>query len=445
MGHEIIERIFRSYDIRGIYPHEINKEAAFIIGQAFVRFIDGKKICLGYDARTSSPELSQAFAEGAKSQGAEVVDLGLLPSEVVYFAVGKYSYDGGAVITASHNPKEYNGIRLVDENVEMIPGKKIYEFIQHNKIPEFDKNRGGIGKKDVVKDYIRHVLSFVDIKKLRPLKIVIDAGNGVAGVILPRLLEKLPFIYTALFFKPDGAFPNHPSNPLLPESQEALRKKVLEEKADLGIIFDGDGDRVLLMTEAGEFLKGDISLALMAKYLLQKEPGAAISYTVICSRIVSEKIKGWGGQPVKTPVGFVNVSGGIRKHNGVMGGETSAHYCFRDNFYADSGMIALMLLLGILSESDMKLSELVKEFQKYIRKEVYFESDKVAETIAVLKKRYKNCKQDEMDGLTVDHHEWWFNARASNTEPLLRLTVEAENEKLLDSKIIELTKIIKNL
>lgn len=296
-----------------------------------------------------------------------------------------------------------------------------------------------------MEDYIEHVLGFVNVKRLKPLKLVIDAGNGVAGVILPRLLEKLPFNYTPLFFEPDGAFPNHPSNPLLAESQEKLKQTVLKEGADLGIIFDGDGDRVLLITEQGEFIKGDISLALMAKYMLDKEPGAGISYTVICSRIVPEKIKKWGGQPIRTPVGFVNVSGGIRKNNGIMGGETSAHYCFRDNYFADSGMIALMLLLGIISDSEAKVSEIMKDFQKYTRQEVYFESDKVSEMLTELKKRYSDGQQDEMDGLSVEYPDWWFNARPSNTEPLLRLTAEAENEKLLDEKINELTKIIEKL
>ncbi|MBU0707411.1 phosphomannomutase/phosphoglucomutase [Patescibacteria group bacterium] len=436
--------IFRSYDIRGVYPEEIDENNAELIGQAFACYIKAKRIVVGRDMRQSSPAIHKAFCNGLLGQGVDVVDLGLVPSEVVYFAVGKYKYDGGAMITASHNPKEYNGIRMVNNQVGMIPGRELYKYIVNqrdfNNVPE----PGKVETKNLLEEYIQHVLSFINTEEIKPLKAVIDAGNGMASTVIPELFKNLPGSYVPLFFELDGAFPNRPSNPILPESQAKLCQKVIEEKADLGVIFDGDGDRVLLITEQGEFVKGDISLALLAKYFLAQEPGAGISYTVICSRIVPETIKKLGGKPIRTPVGFINVSGGIRKHNGIMGGETSAHYCFRDNYYADSGLIALVVLLAIISRSGKKLSEVVDDLNIYQREEKYFETDKIEEALSTVKKEYSDGQQDSVDGLTVQYQDWWFNLRPSNTEPLLRLTIESGDEKLLNSKINDLTKLIEN-
>lgn len=438
---KINNSIFKSYDIRGIYPQEINEEVAFLIGQALVKYLKAKKVVVGRDARQSSPQLHKALIKGIISQGIRVIDLGLVPSELIYFAVGRKGYDGGAMVTASHNHKKYNGIRIVNKRVEMQPGKKLLSFIKHQ--ANFPiKAGGGVESKNLLGEYIQHVLSFIDKTRIKPLKVVIDAGNGVAGLAITELFKHLPCQLIPLFFEPDGRFPNRPSNPLLPEAQKAVQKKVLAEKVDVGFIFDGDADRVFLVTEQGNFVSGDIALLLKAKYFLKKEPGAAIAYNLICSRIVPEKIRQWGGRPLRTPVGFVNVSEALRKNHGVMGGENSAHYCFRDNYYADSGLIVMMTLLEIISTSNQKISALVKTLNPYFKQERYFEIQHPDPILARFKDHYATGQQDELDGLTVQYPDWWFNARSSNTEPLLRLTAEAINEKLLYKKLEELTVLI---
>jgi len=438
---QINPKIFKSYDIRGVYPKDLNEKTAYLVGQALVGYLKAKKVVVGRDSRQSSPQLHQALIKGIISQGIKVIDLGLVPSELIYFAVGRKGYDGGAMVTASHNPKEYNGIRIVNKGVEMQPGKKLLSFIEHQSNFPI-KAGGGVESKNLLGEYIRHVLSFIDITRIKPLKVVIDAGNGMAGLVVPELFKHLPCQLIPLFFEPDGRFPNRPSNPLLAEAQPAAEKKVLAEKADVGFIFDGDADRVFLVTEQGNFVRGDITLLLMAQYFLEKEPGAAIAYNLICSRIVPEKIRYWGGRPLRTPVGFVNVSKTLRKNYGVVGGENSAHYCFRDNFHADSGLIVLATLLDIISLSNQKISEMIETLNPYFKQERYFEIQNAEPILALFKDHYATGQQDELDGLTVQYPDWWFNARSSNTEPLLRLTAEAINEKLLYKKLEELTVLI---
>ncbi|MDD5342525.1 MAG: phosphomannomutase/phosphoglucomutase [Patescibacteria group bacterium] len=434
------KKIFRSYDIRGIYPTDIKQEVAFVIGQAFAQLIQAKKVVVGRDARLSSPELHQALIEGLINQGVEVHDLGLVPSELIYFAVGKYGYDGGAMITASHNSKEYNGIRFVNNKVEMLPGKVVYEFIASKKAFSPAETPGRVESKNYLTGYIQHVLSFIDINQVKPLKIVIDAGNGVASTVIPELAKRLPIKIYPLFFELDGNFPSHSPNPVLPEARLACSQSVLEKKADFGILFDGDADRAMLMTEKGEWIRGDIGLLLLAKQLLKKNPGKGISYNVVCSRAIPEKIIEWGGRPLRTPVGFVNVSGALRKYDGVLGGETSAHYCFRDNYYADSGMIAFVIIVQMLSEENQTMSQLVADLNPYHRIEEYFTIDDQQPIIQALNQDYADGKKDTLDGLTVEYDDWWFNVRPSNTEPLLRLTVEAKSETLLRDKLHQLKK-----
>ncbi len=436
----MIESIFKAYDIRGIYPAEINDETARLIGRAIGRQAGVNKVVTGYDARLSSPELHEALVEGLLSEGVNVAEAGLVPSELVYFSVGKFSYDAGLVVTASHNPKEYNGLRMVNSEVKMQTGRMILEYIKQNS-PRDSKNIGRRQTVDYIGAYVDHVLTFIDPNSIKPLKIVIDAGNGAMGVVMTELLKILPIEAIPLNFGPDGRFPNRPPNPLLPEAQAGIIERVRTEKADLGAIFDGDGDRVLFVTEQGEFIRGDIGLLLLAQVMLKQYPGKGVSYNVVCSRSVPEKIAAWGGRAIRTRVGFVNVSGGLRQHDGIVGGEAAGHYCFRDNYYADSGLIAFVTVLQMLSDANQPMSQLVRDLNPYARTEIYYKIDQPAPIIDALKRKFADGRQDELDGLTIEYKDWWFNIRPSNTEPLVRLTVEAANEKLLQVRQAELTKI----
>jgi len=439
--------IFKSYDIRGIYPQDLNEETVFRIGQAFVQYTKAKNIIVGRDMRLSSPVLFQALVDGITSQGADVYDIGQVPTEVVYFSVGYYSYGPGIMITASHNPKEYNGFKLVkkeSDRVEIVSGKSLYKIIEQ----DFPKNnkKGKVKNLDIWQDYNNHIFSFVEIDKIKPFKVVIDAGNGMAGKVIPLIRGKLPIEIIPLNFKLDGNFPAHPSNPLEPGSADQISKEVKNRKADFGFIFDGDADRIFLIDEIGNFIRADVTLLILAKYFLEKNPGKAIAYNVICSKVVPKFIKKWGGNPIRTSVGFINVQKAIIENNGIMGGELSAHYCFRDNYYLDSGFIAFLVLLEKISDLNKKLSEITKELAPYAKgAEINFEVEDKERIINMIKEKYSDGKQDYLDGLTVEYSDWWFNVRPSNTEPLFRLTVEADNQKLLKEKQKELSSLIKKL
>lgn len=441
----MLNSIFKSYDIRGIYPKEINKETARKIGEAFAAMTGGKKIVVGRDMRLGSPEISAGFMEGLVKMGVAVHDLGLVPIDAVYFAVGKYSYDGGAMITASHNPKSYDGIKLVKKGMEWVRGKDVLEFLENmENMPQGNPRPGGsVTPVNIADAHVSHVLSFTETSKIKSLKIVVDAGNGMAGKMIPPLLQKIPRInYLPLFFELDGNFPNHESNPLESSNRAALVKKVLEEKADLGIIFDGDSDRVFFIDEIGNFVRGDTTLILIAKEILKKYPGTNIAYSLNCSRAVPEKIKEMNGNPIRAAVGYVNVTTAARQAGGAMGGELTGHYSYKDNYYADSGYVSFLLVLQALSESGKKMSELVSELNPYFpSEEINFKMDreKILGLLQNLKEKYKDGKQNELDGLTVEYDSWWFLVRASNTEPLIRLNIEADSKELLEEKTKELT------
>lgn len=436
--------IFKSYDIRGVYPQDFNEEAAFNIGKSFVEYCNAKRLVMGYDARLSSLELFKAFAAGAKVAGAEICDIGQVPTECVYFAVGAYDFDAGVMVTASHNPKEYNGLKMIkkkDNNLQIIPGKDLLSVTKSE--PLKSDYHLEIEKKDIWKDYVNHILSFIDLSEIIPMKIVIDALNGVAGRAILEVQDKLPVEILPLNFEPNGNFPNHAPNPLVEGSADQIKNEIKKQKADLGFIFDGDADRIYLITEQGDFVKADITLTLLAKYFLQKNPGAGIAFHVTCSKSVSAFVKKWGGKPIRTKVGFINIQQGLMNNDGVMGGELSGHYCFKDNFYCDSGMIALLTLLQIISQDSRKVSEIMKELSIYAKEpEINFEVSDKDGIMKKIKEKYSDGKQDYLDGITVEYDNWWFNVRPSNTEPLLRLTIEANTEELRAQKQEELAKII---
>ena len=441
----INEKIFKSYDIRGIYPEQLNEEAAYVIGRAFARKVlatGEKQAVVGSDMRLSGPALKKELVRGILDEGLDVIDIGLVPIDCVYAAVGIFGYSAGIMITASHNPKEYNGFKMVLKGMAVVRGVDLKDEVL-NLPQELAANTGSVTEKDLMPDYIKHVLSFVDLKKIKPFKVVVDAGNGLAGKFVPMLQPYLPIEIIPLNFELDGNFPAHPSNPLMPESQVQIKEAILKEQADFGVIFDGDTDRLFFVDEQGEFIRADYTLLILAKEFLRREPGKGIVYNVICSRIVPQKIKEWSGVPWRSMVGYVNVSQMMREHNGIMGGELSAHYSFRDNAYSDSGAIAWLILMQLISEDNRPLSQIVSEFQIYAKSpEINLEIENREEVIEAVKQNYVDGQQDELDGLTVSYRNWWFNVRSSNTEPVLRVTIEADTTDLLRQKEVELTNFI---
>lgn len=438
--------IFKSYDVRGIYPEELNEESAFNIGRAFVEYTGCKNIVVGHDARLSCEALFLNLTNGIKASGSNVVDIGQVPTECVYFAVGAKEYDGGVMITASHNPKEYNGFKMIKktgEGIDMIRGIDLLPIVEQEKF----NNPDGIGKlekKDIIEDFTKYVLNFAGSEVIKDFKVVVDASNGVAGLVIPQIAEKIPANISILNFEPDGNFLAHGPNPLIDNATDQIAKEVIKEKADFGMIFDGDADRIFLIDEEGKMVNGDATLLLLAKYFLEKNPGMAVAYNLICSKATSVFIKKYGGVPIKTKVGFVNVKEGLTKNNGILGGEMSGHYCFKDNYYMDSGMIAFIKLLIILSKDQRKLSEIIKELTPYSKGDANFTVKDKAKILEDIKNKYSDGKQDFMDGITVEYNDWWFNVRPSNNEPLIRLTIEADTKEILDQKQKELTDFIEN-
>jgi phosphomannomutase len=448
---KINPNIFKSYDIRGIYPDEINEDAIYKIGMSFVKYTGVKNVVVSRDARLSSNSLSEALIRGIKHSSAAVYDIGQTPTECLYFAVGNYEFDSGIMITASHNPKEYNGLKMlvrrsigeggIKKEIDIVRGKELLSVI----VSDFSVSDEPVEAKtkDIWKDYINHIFSFVDLSEINPIKIVIDASSGVAGKVISKIQDNLPIEVLSLNFEPDGNFPNHGPNPLEDGSVDKIKETIIKEKADFGFIFDGDADRVFLLDENGELVRADATLLLLAKYFLEKNPGMAVVYNAICSKAVPEFVKKWQGNPIRTQVGFVNVREGLLKNNGIVGGELSGHYCFKDNYYMDSGIIAFLVLLQIISKDQRKVSEIIKELSPYVKSpETNFKVKDKDVILEKVKQKYSDGKQDFLDGITVEYDNWWFNVRASNTEPLLRLTVEADTEELLGQKQKELSEFI---
>lgn len=441
----IEEKIFKSYDIRGVYPTELNEEAAYKVGRAFARRAEAKDIVVGTDMRISGPALKKEIIRGITDEGKNVIDIGLVSIDAVYISVGVFGYEAGIMITASHNPKEYNGFKMVLKDMKWIRGEELKEDV-FGLPEEISETKGEVKEEDIMPRFIDHVLSFVDVLKIKPFKIVVDAGNGMAGKIVPLLEKHLPVEVIPLNFELDGNFPAHPSNPLMPESQVQIKEAVVKEGADFGVIFDGDTDRLFFVDEKGEFIRADYTLLVLAKEFLNREPGKGIVYNMICSKVVPEKIKEWGGKPLKSKVGYVNISKTMRENDGIMGGELSAHYSFRDNAFADSGFISWLTLMQLISEDGRKLSEIVSEYMVYQKSpEINLEVEDRQGVIEAVKENYTDGNVDELDGLTVSYPNWWFNVRASNTEPLLRVTIEADSLDLLRQKEVEITNFINQI
>jgi phosphomannomutase len=435
-------RIFKAYDVRGVYPNEFDDDGAYRIGAAFAAWVHADRVVLGRDCRLSSPALSDAFCAGVTRSGASIVDLGLATTDMVYFASGRLALPG-AMFTASHNPPQYNGLKLCRPGAAPVGEesglREIRAMAENGAAPSPTGSPvGTIEHRDLKPEYIEHLLSFVDVARLAPLTVVADAANGMAGLVVPEIFERLPGKLVPLYMELDGTFPNHPADPIVPENQADLRRAVTEHHADLGLAFDGDADRVFLVDERAEGVSGSLVTALVARGMLARHPGATILYNLICSHVVPEVVRELGGTPVRTRVGHSFVKQVMAETGAVFGGEHSGHYYFREHYNADSGLVATMVVLDQLSKAGLPLSELLEPLRRYADSgEINSEVDDPKATIERLATAYASGRQDRMDGLTVEFDDWWFNVRPSNTEPLLRLNVEANDQALLEEKTAE--------
>lgn len=443
---DIPDSIFKAYDVRGVYGKTLDDEIAYLFGRGIVRYLKCRNAVVGRDMRVSSPQLSESVIRGISDEGCDVSDIGLISTDGLYFAVGKFGHDCGVMVTASHNPSEYNGFKVCRSEAVPLSGDEGINQIRDimKRGIEGAVSRGRVIKRDCMQPYRDHVLSFVDRKKIKPLKIVVDAGNGMAGMTLPPVFRSLPCTIIPLYFDLDGSFPNHPASPIEPENIADLRAKVIETGADLGAAFDGDADRMFLVDEMARALGGDTVTAMVAKSLLKKEPGATILYNLICSKTVPETIERLGGKAVRTRVGHALIKPLMKKHNAVFGGEHSGHFYFRNNWFADSGLIALLVCLELLSEENRSLSQLVAGIDPYFRSgEINSRVEDVGAKLQVIRNAFSGARIDTLDGVTVDFGDWWFNIRPSNTEPLLRLNVEAKTKALLDLKLPEVLTLVR--
>lgn len=441
--------IFKAYDVRGKVGTELTPEVCERIGKAFADWLPEEGIvAVGRDMRPDSAELASSLINGLRAQGRDVWDIGEVTSDMIYFAVGRYNHAGGVMVTASHNPGEYNGIKLCREEAKPVGQESglfdVRDIAEGNSFKSAAAE-GSIAHKDIVEDWVEHVLSFIDTKNLKPLHIAVDAGNGMAGKIFPELEPYVPFEVEELYFELDGTFPNHIANPLEPKNLSDVQTAIKKYGCDAGIAFDGDGDRAVLLDELGEPLSGTVLTAILADYFLKKYPGATVLHNAICGRAAVEAIKQTGGKPVRTRVGHSFIKADMRTHSAVFAGEHSGHYYFKDNFMADSGLIAAVIGLYVLGTSGKKLSESAAPYRKaYVQiHETNFEVTDKDAALKELAASFQDGEADWLDGLTVSYPHGWFNVRPSNTEPLLRLNAEASSKAELDKLVNRATKIIK--
>jgi phosphomannomutase len=440
-----LSNVFKAYDIRGLVPEELNAQKFRAIGMAVARFTGAPTLLVARDMRESGVELARAFADGARSEGAAVTDLGLASTDLLYFAAGSLDAPG-AMFTASHNPAQYNGLKLCLSGARPIGRDTGLGEIQamaealldqwgSEGPPAVDPGQlAPLEERSVLEAYATHVRSFVDVDALRPLRVVADTANGMGGLVAPKVFEGLPFEVTILFPELDGSFPNHPADPIQPENLMALKQAVLDSGADVGLAFDGDADRVFLVDEKADTVSGSLTTALVASSMLDKHPGSTVLYNCICSRVVPEIIDEKGGVGIRTKVGHSFIKQVMAETGAIFGGEHSGHYYFRDNYRADSGIIAAMVVLELLSVTGKPLSELLQPFRRYSDSgEINTVVDDPAEAVELMAAEVEGAggargTADRLDGLTVDRGDWWYNVRPSNTEPLLRLNVEAPDD-----------------
>ncbi|MBN39679.1 MAG: phosphomannomutase/phosphoglucomutase [Acidimicrobiaceae bacterium] len=439
--------LFKSYDIRGIVGEQIYPEICYRIGQAFASLMAEEdasleKILIGHDMRPSADALVPAFIEGVISRGIDVDQLGLCSTDMLYFASGFHNCPG-AIFTASHNPSQYNGIKLCRAGARPIGAESGLIDIQGKTMSEDSEpvlSKGNVHSLEILDDFVNHVLGFIDVKSLQPLNVVVDTANGMGGLVVPAVFDKLPFRLDLMFGELDGTFPNHPADPLNSENLVDLQRKVQSSNADIGLAFDGDADRVFLVDEMGQSLSGSDTTALVAKSILDREPGSTIIHNLICSRAVPETIKRYGGQALRSRVGHSYIKQLMAETDAAFAGEHSGHYYFRDNYRADSGLIAALLVMQEMSDREISLSLLRKDFGSYSSTgEINFHVDNPIDVIERISDTFSDHEHDYLDGLTVNGDKWWFNLRPSNTEPLLRLNLEADNAVTMEREFMNVS------
>ena len=440
-----LTKIVKAYDVRGLVPEEFDASVARALGIAFAQFAESPTIVVGRDMRPSGPEFVDAFAEGVMRQGVNVIDLGLVSTDMMYFASGRLDL-AGVVFTASHNPAQYNGAKFclsgarpvgIETGLDQV--RDIATAVLDGKGPAAAASAGTRSQQQVFDEFIEHVLGFVDVTTIAPMRVVADTANGMGGLVVPALFERLPMIELEVMYgELDGTFPNHPADPLQPANQKDLQARVISGGFDIGLAFDGDADRVFIVDETGRGLSGSTTTAILATSMLRANPGSTILHNLICSKAVPETIRSHGGSPIRTRVGHSYIKAVMASSGAVFGGEHSAHYYFADNFRADSGLIASLVMIGEVSRAGVPLSQLRRPFEPYASSgEINTTVSDPLAVIANVREEYSSFDADDLDGLTVDAGDWWFNLRPSNTEPLLRLNLEAADDASVEQRVAE--------
>jgi phosphomannomutase len=449
---KIDPNVFKAYDIRGLYPSEITEELFYALGRAFVAYLGPGRFGVAHDMRVSSPSLTEAFIKGVREQGGTVFDYGLASTDMMYYAVAADHLDGGAEVTASHNPGQYNGCKLVRKEAFPLSGdegiKEMKAMILADALPPPAPLPGRVEKRDILNRYVDHVMSFIDPSIIKPFNVVLDAGSGVAGFIAPRLFDLLPCRTTRLCFEVDGTFPNHEANPLIEENRRDITAQVIEEHADVGIAWDGDADRCFFLDGSGEFIAGDFITALLAEAFLLRHPGATIIYDVRASYAVKDTVATYGGKALMNRVGHAFIKRRMREEDAIFGGEVTGHYYFRDNFYADNGFIPALLILELMSKKGKSLHDLLEPLRNkyFISGEINTKVSSmeiIDEKLQELARTYKQGKVYWLDGVSAEFDDWHFNVRASNTEPLLRLNLEGLTKPIMERRRDEVLEIIR--
>ncbi|OFW12368.1 MAG: hypothetical protein A3H29_15435 [Acidobacteria bacterium RIFCSPLOWO2_02_FULL_67_21] len=449
---QLNREIFKAYDVRGLYPGEINEEVARLIGRGFAAYLQTSRIGVSRDMRVSSPTVAAAFIDGAREQGTDVVDYGMLGTDMLYFAVARDDLGGGAQITASHNPGEYNGIKMVRAGALPLSGDAgigdIRDMIAKDRLPPAAPRRGTLTARNIVAAYVEKVMSFIDPSTITPFSVVLDAGSGMAGLVAPALFDRLPCRVTKLCFAIDGTFPTHEANPLIEENRRDITAEVIRQGADIGIAWDGDADRCFFIDGTGEFISGDFVTALLAEAFLLKAPRSTIVYDLRASHAVRDVAAKYGGRALKNRVGHAFIKRRMREEDAIFGGEVTGHYYFRDFYYADNGFIPALLILELMSRKNQSLRELLQPFREryFISGEIntkLLSMDDVPRTLDRIEAKYRDAAIERSDGVSIEYPDWHFNVRPSNTEPLLRLNLEAASPALMVEKRDEVLALIR--
>ena len=449
LRHPLDPGIFKAYDIRGLHPSQLDSEVARRVGRAFADYLGARRIAVGRDCRLSSPELAGAFIEGARSQGASVVDIGMVATDMLYYCVGARDLDGGAIVTASHNPRDWNGMKLVRRGALALSGDagigEIREGVTAGRYADAPPPSGTLESAAVVEDYARHCLAFVDRAAVPPLRAVLDTANGMGALGAAAIFAHLPVETVRMYFDLDGTFPNHPADPLVEENRRDVVARVVAEKADIGIAWDGDADRCFFIDDAGEYVPGDFVTALLGEAFARREPGARIVYDVRASRAVADRVIAAGGVPLMNRVGHAFIKKRMRDENAVFGGEVSGHFYFRENWFADNGMIPALLVLERLGREGLSLSRLLAPLREryHLSGEINSRVDDVERALARIAERYRDGRISRLDGVSVDFEDWHFNVRPSNTEPLLRLNLEAFSRDRMERRRDEVLALVR--